>query len=114
MPNTYRGSQAQETIVVLRTVSTTTTIGAFGSDDGYSTPRTEFGDDETIMLAGSVVATDKKDLTGTQITINVDRTLRGTTPLYGFDGTLNFFQISIGTLAEGTHLVEAVFPRTRK
>ena len=114
MPNQYRGSQAQETIVVLRTVSTTTTIAAFGSDDGYSTPRTEFGDDETIMLAGAVAATDRADLTGTQITINVDTTPRGTTPLYGFDGTLNFFQISIGTLPEGQHVVEAVFPRVRK
>lgn len=111
MPNWYRGSQAQETIVVLRTYSTTTTIAAYGSEDGFTTPRTEFADDEEIMVAGTV---DRGDLTGVAITILVDGVVVGTTPLYGFDGTTNYYQMSLGMLPEGTHILEARFPRTRK
>jgi len=111
LPNWYRGSQAQETIVVLRTYSTTTTIAAYGSEDGFTTPRTEFADDEEIMVAGTV---DRGDLTGVAITILVDGVVVGTTPLYGFDGTTNYYQMSLGMLPEGTHILEARFPRTRK
>jgi len=114
MPETYKPSQALETIVVLRTWSTTTTIAAFGSDDGYAVPRTEFGDDETIMVAGTVQAGNNADLTGVLLNIFVDGTLKGTSPLYGYDGTLNFYQYSLGTLPEGNHEVQTSFPRTRK
>ena len=114
MPNWYRPSQAQETIVVLRTYSTITTIGAYGSEDGFATPRTEFADDEEIMVAGTVGAADNADLTGTMMTILVDDVVVGTTPLYGFDGAINYYQLSVGMLPEGTHVVEARFPRTRK
>jgi len=110
----YRRSQAQETIVVLRTYPTTTTIGAYGSEDGFATPRTEFGDDEEIMVAGTVGATDNADLTGVAMTILVNGVVVGTTPLYGFDGRVNYYQLSLGMLPEGTHILEARFPRTRK
>jgi len=109
-----RRSQAQETIVVLRTYPTTTTIGAYGSEDGFATPRTEFGDDEEIMVAGSVRAADNADLTGTVMTVLVDGVVVGTTPLYGYDGAINYYQLSVGMLPEGTHIVEARFPRSRK
>jgi len=114
MSQTYRPSQASETIVVLRTWSTTTTIAAFGSDDGYTVARTEFGDDETIMIAGSVQAGNNADLTGVLLSVFVDGMLVGTSPLYGFDGTINFYQYSIGALPEGDHTVQTRFPRTRK
>jgi hypothetical protein len=114
MPNQYRGSQAQATIVVLRTYSTTTTIGAYGSEDGFVTPRTEFADDEEIMVAGTVGVTNNADLTGVAMTILVDGFVVGTTLLYGYDGAINYYQASLGRLPEGTHVVEARFPRTRK
>jgi len=114
MPNTYRPSQASEVIVVLRTFTTTTTIVAFGSEDNFTTPRTEFADDETVMVAGTVASTNRADLTGVSITILLDGALVGTTPLYGYDGTTNYYQYSLGVLAEGNHTVEARFPRTRK
>jgi len=114
MPTTYRPSQVSETITVLRTWNTTTTIAAFGSEDGFSTPRIEFADDETVMLAGTVVAGDNANLTGVAMQILLDGVSVGTTLLYGYDGATNFYQISLGTLAEGTHTVESRFPRTRK
>jgi len=114
MPETYRPSQIAETIVVLRTWNTTTTIAAFGSDDGYTTARTEFGDDETIMVAGAVQAGNNADLTGVLLNIFVDGILKGTSPLYGYNGSVNFYQYSLGILAEGNHQVQASFPRTRK
>jgi len=110
----YRRSQAQETIVVLRTYPTTTTIGAYGSEDGFATPRTEFADDEEIMVAGTVRATDNANLTGIAMTVLVDGVVVGTTLLYGYDGTTNYYQLSLGMLPAGTHVVEAIFPRTRK
>ena len=99
---------------MLRTYSTTTTIAAYGSEDGFTTPRTEFADDEEIMVAGTVGAVDRGDLTGVAMTILVDGVVVGTTPLYGFDGIVNYYQMSLGMLPEGTHILEARFPRTRK
>jgi hypothetical protein len=113
MPNMYRPSSAEQTIVVLRSYPTTTTIAAFGSDDGYAESRTEFADDETIMVAGMVGSPDSADLTGVLIAISVDGVPFGTTPLYGFDGTSNYYQLSLGLLTEGTHNLYASFPRTR-
>jgi len=110
----YRRSEAQETIVILRAQSTTTTIAAFGSYDGFTNPGTEFAEDEEIMIAGNVVAADNADLTGINMSIILNGTPVGTTPLYGFDGSNNFYQLSLGMLAEGTYTVEAQFPRTRK
>ena len=114
MPINYRPSQAQESIVVLKSVSTATSIAAFGSEDGYATQRTEFGDDETVMVAGAVVATDNADLTGVAITILVNGAAVGTATLNSYDGSANFYQQSLGVLPEGNYTVEAVFPRTRK
>ena len=110
----YKGSQDQETIVILRAQATTTTIAAFGSDDGFTNPGTEFAEDEEIMIAGNVIAADSADLTGILMSIILNGTPVGTTPLYGFDGSTNFYQLSLGMLAEGTYTVEAQFPRTRK
>jgi hypothetical protein len=110
----YRGSQAQETIVVLRTYPTTTVIAAYGAEDGFTIPRTEFADDEEIMVAGTVRAPDNANLTGVAMTVLVDGVVVGTTLLYGFDGTTNYYQLSVGMLLEGTHVLEASFPRTRK
>ena len=113
-PQRYRPSQASETIVILRTWSTTTTIAAYGSADDYTTPGTEFGDDETIMVAGAVQAGNNADLTGVVMEIRVDGVVVGSTPLYGYDGLRNYYQFSVGILAEGTHTLEARFPRTRR
>ena len=113
MPTNYKPSQAQATIIVLRSVNTTTSIGAFGSADNYTTQKTEFGDDETIMVAGAVVATDGADLTGVAMAIIVNGAPVGTASLYGYDGTNNFYQYSLGILPEGEHVVEAEFPWTR-
>jgi hypothetical protein len=114
MPQHYRASQAAQTIVILRTWSTTTTIAAYGSGDGFTTPGTEFGDDEEVMVAGAVKAGDNANLTGVNIEIRVDGMFAGVTPLYGYDGVNNFYQVSLGILAVGTHVVEATFPRTRR
>lgn len=114
MPDQYRPSQAQEVITVLRTINTVTTIQAFGSADNFTAPGTEFGDDEQIMVAGSVQGTNNGDLTGVVMALFVDGVNVGTTALYGFDGTYNFYQANLGVLAEGNHTLEARFPRTRR
>lgn len=110
----YRRSQAQETVVILRAFPTTTTILAYGSGDGFTTPGTEFGDDEEIMVAGTVQAGDNANLTGVNMEIRVDKAFVGNVALYGYDGARNYYQFSLGMLPEGTHVVEATFPRTRK
>jgi len=110
----YRRSEALETIVVLRTWPTTTTIAAYGSGDGFTTPGTEFGDDEEIMVAGTVQAGNNADLTGVSMEVRVDGVVVGSTPLYGYDGLRNYYQVSLGMLPEGTHTLEAIFPRTRR
>jgi len=114
MPNLYRPSQASETITILRAWGTTTTIAAYGSADGFTTPGTEFGEDEEIMVAGTVRAGDNADLAGVNMEIRVDGVVVGNTPLYGYDGTTNYYQFSLGLLTPGSHLVEARFPRTRR
>lgn len=114
MPQNYRRSTVSETITILRTWATTITIQAFGSGDGFTTPGTEFGDDEEVMVSGAVKAGDNANLTGVNIEIRVDGVFAGVTPLYGFDGVNNFYQASLGILAVGTHVVEATFPRTRR
>jgi hypothetical protein len=113
-PIVYRPSSAQETIVILRPFNTTTTIAAFGSADGFTTPGTEFGDDEEVMVAGDVVAGNNADLTGVNMEIRVNGTFVGSVALYGYDGVRNYYQFSLGTLVEGTYTVEAAFPRTRR
>ena len=110
----YRPSQALETITILRTWATTTTIAAYGSGDGFTTPGTEFGDDEEIMVAGTVQAGNNADLTGVSMEVRVDGVVVGSTPLYGYDGLRNYYQVSVGMLPEGTHTLEAIFPRTRR
>ena len=109
----YRRSLAQETVVILRAIRTTTTIAAYGSGDGFTTPGTEFGDDEEIMISGTVVADDAADLTGQLLEISIDGVPVGTTGLFGYDGLTNYYQLNIGMLAEGTHVIEAMFLRVR-
>lgn len=110
----YKRASVQETIVVSLAVGVTITIQVFGSGDDYAQPYTEFGSDETLMLAGAVRASDNASLMGVGIEITVDSVPRGSAPLYGFDGQYNYYQMSIGVLPEGSHLIEAVFPRVRR
>jgi len=110
----YRPSSVQEIVVIARPVLTTTTIAAYGSADGFTTPGTEFGDDEEIMVSGTVAAGNSADLTGVLISVLVEGTPVGTVQLYGFDGALNYYQLNLGMMAEGTYTIEAQFPRTRR
>ena len=110
----YKRSTAAETIVLVRPITTTTTILAYGSGDGYTEPGTLLGIDEDIMVAGTVAAEDGADLTGLEIDVRLNGPSVGKTPLYGYDGVTNYYQLSLGMLPEGTHTVEAVFPRARR
>jgi len=114
LPANYRGSTAQEVITILRVIDTTITVAAYGSGDGFTSPATEFGDDEEVRLGGTVQATNMGDLTGVQITVSINGTVVGSTPIYGFDGTVNYWQTSLGILSEGTYTVVVDFPRTRR
>lgn len=114
MPSTYRPSTQQIVIQVLASVSTVTTLQAFGSADGYTNPATEFGDDETVAIAGSLTAADGADLTGILMSVTIDGGAPATTPLYGYSGGVNFFQLSLGVLPVGSHTIVASFPRTRR
>lgn len=114
MPINYKASTGQVVIEVLASVGTTTTIQAFGSADGYTNPATEFADDETIAIAGSLVAVDGANLTGVLMSVSIDGGAPATTPLYGFSGGVNFFQIQLGVLPVGSHTIVASFPRTRR
>lgn len=114
MPVIYRKSAALETVVIARPITTTTTIAAFGSADGYTEPGTWFGTDEDIMIAGAVIAADGADFTGVEMEIRLGKAVVGVVPLYGYDGLTNYFQYSLGMLPEGTHEVEARFPRVKR
>lgn len=110
----YRQSSAQEVIVIARPVTTTTAIMAYGSGDGYTEPHTDFGSDETIMVAGTVVAVDGADLSRGNVQILLNGVLAGTVGLsYDPATQTNFYQFSLGVLAEGTYTVEANFRRIR-
>lgn len=113
MVSNYNPSQASLTIQVLAPVGTTTTIQAFGSADGYTAPNTEFGTDEQIAIGGTLTASNGANLTGVQIGIYRDGALVGNTALYGFTGGVNYYQLNIGVLAQGSHTIEARFPKTR-
>lgn len=114
MARNYKQSQQQLVIEVLAAVNTTTTIQAFGSGDNFTNPATEFADDETIAIAGSLTATDGADLTGILMSVTIDGGAPTTTPLYGFTGGVNFFQLQLGVLSIGSHTIIASFPRTRR
>lgn len=114
MARNYNPSQNQLIIEVLAAVNTTTTIQAFGSSDDYVSPMTEFADDEAIAVAGTLTANDGADLTGVLMSIRVDNGVPITTALYGFAGGVNFFQIQLGILSVGQHMIQASFPRTRR
>lgn len=114
MPAIYRPSAVSETIVLATPINTVTTIAAYGSADGFSLPDTWFGTDETIMVAGAVVASDRGNLSVARVGIFVDGVQVGTAPL-SYDPATgnNYYQFTLGTLAEGSHLVEARFSRLR-
>jgi len=114
MPTNYKVSQAQVVIEVLAAIGTVTVIQAYGSGDDYTTPATSFADDETIAVAGSLTASNGVNLTGVLMSITVDGGTPITTPLYGFTGGVNYFQLQLGILSIGSHTVVATFPRTRK
>lgn len=114
MPTNYKASSGQLVIEVLASVNTTTTIQAFGSADGYTTPATEFADDETIAIAGTLVAANSADLTGVLMSVSIDGGAPTTTALYGFSGGVNYFQLTLGVLPVGQHTILASFPRTRR
>lgn len=113
MPSNYNPSQASLTIQVLAPIGTTTTIQAYGSADGYTTPNTEFGTDEQIAIGGTLVASNGANLTGVQMGVYRDGVLVGNTALYGFAGGVNYYQLNIGILTQGQHTIEARFPKTR-
>ena len=114
MPAVYNPSLAQETIVLARPINTVTSISAYGSADGYVAPDTWFGTDETIMVAGTVVATNKANLSAVRVAIFLNGVQVGTAPL-SYDPATgnNYYQYTLGTLAEGSYLVEARFSRLR-
>ncbi|MCJ7635794.1 hypothetical protein MUP77_25810 [Candidatus Bathyarchaeota archaeon] len=114
MPAVYSPSFAQETIVLARPINTVTTVEAYGSADGYVAPDTWFGIDETIMIGGAVVATNKANLSMVSIRIFVNGTQVGTAPL-SYDPATgnNYYQYTLGALAEGSYLIEARFSRLR-
>lgn len=114
MPKNYGKSEQQLVIQVLAAVNTTTLIQAFGSGDGYTNPATEFADDEIVAIAGSLTAADGADLTGVLMSVTVDGGAPITTPLYGFAGGINYFQLQLGVLSVGSHTILASFPRTRR
>lgn len=113
-PITYSTSQDSKVITIAAPQSTTTVINVFGSGDNYAAPALEFGTDETIMVAGTVHATNGANLTGVIMDIHLDGTHIASTALYGYDGTYNYYQVSLGVLAAGNHTVQATFPRTRE
>lgn len=114
MPNNYKASEQQITIEVLASVGTVTVIQAFGSGDNFTNPATEFADDETVAIAGSLTASDGANLTGTLMSISIDGGAPTTTPLSSFSGGVNYFQQTLGVLPIGSHTIRASFPRTRK
>lgn len=110
----YRQTQAAEVIYVRVPVDTSISIQAFGSDDGFTTPGTEFGADETIMISGDVVATDGADLSVTGVEVYVNGAYVGSAPLsYDLTMSLNFYQYNLGTLPEGDYNIEVFFRRYR-
>jgi len=110
----YRQSSISEVITIAVPVGTTTTIAAFGSGDDYTTPGTTFGTDETIMVAGTVVAADGANLSAVAVQIRLDGALVGTAPLsYDPATRVNYYQFTLGVLAAGNHTVEATFRRVR-
>lgn len=109
----YRQSQDQEIVYIRRPITTTTTIDAYGSGDNYTNPDTMFGTDETIMVAGAVVAEDGADLSAGTVSIRLNGTEVGVVAL-SYDGAgTNFYQFTLGILAEGDYTVEAFFARLR-
>ena len=109
----YRRSQIEEIIYIRRPISTATTIEAYGSGDDYAVADTMFGDDETVMVAGTVVASDGADLSSGIIRISVNGSFVADVGL-SFNGAgVNFYQFSLGILGEGDYTVEARFLRLR-
>lgn len=110
----YRRSQTQEIVYIRRPINTSLTVQAYGSGDDYANPDTLFGDDETIMVAGTLVATDGADLSVATITIQLNGATIGQAALT-FDPTtgVNYYQFTLGVLPEGDHTVDAVFRRLR-
>jgi len=90
-------------------------MAAFGSADGYTMPDTEFGTDETIVVAGNVVASDLADLRGGTVEITVNGPIVGVASWTGFDPATgdNFWSYTLGALAEGDYTVRASFLRLR-
>lgn len=114
MPQIYRSSQAQETIILATPINTVTIISAYGSADGYVNPDTWFGIDETIMVAGFVLAADLADLSMVEVGIFVNELQVGMTPL-SYDPATgnNYYQYNLGVLTEGSYIIEARFSRLR-
>ena len=114
MANTYKTSTQQLVVEVLASINTSVFLQAFGSGDNYTTPATQFADDETIAIAGSLTATDGANLTGILMSVSIDGGAPRTTALYGFVSGVNYFQLQIGILSVGSHTLLASFPRTKK
>lgn len=110
----YRQSAVQEVIYLRRPVNTVTTVAVYGSDDGYTVPATEFAIDETLMVAGSVVADDGTDLSVSEVEIYLNGAYVGSAGLsFDVGAGVNYYQLTLGTLAEGDYTLEARFGRLR-
>ena len=109
----YKKSYISKAVVIKRAVNTSTIMAAYGSGDNFTAPFDLFGDDETIRVAGNVVATDGADLSAGRLEITVNGGPIQLAPLI-FAGGVNTFSLDLGILAEGNYTVIAQFLRLRK
>lgn len=110
----YKKSEDSVTITVKRPKTTTTTVQAFGSEDGFATPRTEFSTEEEVAVSGEVASEDRADLSVGFINIYLNGVNVGTANLsYNPTTGSNLYTFSLGFLTEGTHDVLVEFPRQK-
>lgn len=112
--STYNKSEDSVAITVKRPKTTTTTVQAFGSEDGFSTARTEFSTEEEVAVSGEVISEDKADLSVGFVNIYFNGVNIGTANLsYNPTTGSNLYTFSLGFLAEGIHNVLVEFPRQK-
>ena len=105
----YRRGTTSETVLVVKTVTTTLSIEARGEADGYAAPQTVFGDDENVRVQGSLVPGDGANLAGRTVRVSLNnRFLADVALVQG-----NLWSLDLGVLAEGNYTVEVVFQRLR-
>ena len=100
-------------VIIRRPIATTTTIQAFGSGDNYALPFDLFGDDETIRINGTVIASDAADLSLGALELTINKGPPTPVPMT-FVGGVNSYQYDLGVLVAGDYTVTATFLRLRK